>query len=88
MDLHDNFELNFWSQLRKLKCKQNSCFIVLEVEQPQGEVVQLEPEPPEVDTVQGQVAIQLPLAAELGLQVEAALLNQHLSVIPPPLPQF
>ena len=48
----------------------------------------LEPEPPEVDTVQPQVAIQLQLVAEQGLQVEAALLNQLLSTTPPPLPQF
>ena len=38
--------------------------------------------------VQAQVAIQLQPAAEQGLQVEAAHLNQLLSVTLPPLPQF
>ena len=58
------------------------------MEQPQGEAVQPELEPPEVDIVQAQVVIQLQPAAEQGLQVEAALLNQLLSVTPQPPPQF
>ena len=85
---HDDFGLNFWSQLTKPKYKQNSCFIVLEVEQRQGVAVQRVPEPAEVDTVQEQVAIQLQPAAELVLQVEVAHLNQLLSITHPPLPQF
>ena len=58
------------------------------MEQWQGEAVQPEPEPLEVDTVQAQVAIQLQLVVEQGLQVEAAQLTQLLSVTLPPLPQF
>ena len=50
--------------------------------------MQPEPEPLEVDTVQAQVAIQLQLVVEQGLQVEAAQLTQLLSVTLPPLPQF
>ena len=46
------------------------------------------PQPLEVDTVQAQVAIQLQLVAEQGLQVEAALLIQILSTTPPLLAQF
>ena len=49
---HNDFGLNFWSQLTKPKYKPNSCFIVLEVEQRQGVAVQRVPEPAEVDTVQ------------------------------------
>ena len=53
-----------------------------------GVAVQRVLEPAEVDTVQAQVAIQLQPAAEPGLQVEAAHLNQLLSITHPPLPQF
>ena len=53
-----------------------------------GVAVQRVLEPAEVDTVQAQVAIQLQAAAEPGLQVEAAHLNQLLSITHPPLPPF
>ena len=58
------------------------------MEQRQGVAVQRVPDPLELDTVQAQVAIQPQPAAEQGLQVEAAHLNQLLSVTLPPLPQF